>query len=90
MHNRTHLVSSVPVLSHRLDLFPAWFTHRCHILESNGESCRLKDARRRVGSKKVTAKPPAGSESESLPKLAESAAENVELPPKIDEPSEKN
>jgi len=27
-------------------------THRCHILESNGESYRLKDARRRVGSKK--------------------------------------
>ena len=24
-------------------------THRCHILESNGESYRLKDARRRVG-----------------------------------------
>ena len=28
-------------------------THRCHILESNGESYRLKDARRRVGKKAV-------------------------------------
>ena len=27
-------------------------THRCHILESNGESYRLKDARRRVGKRK--------------------------------------
>jgi DNA replication protein DnaC len=26
-------------------------THRCHILKSNGESYRLKDARRRVGKK---------------------------------------
>ena len=26
-------------------------THRCHIIESNGESYRLKDARRRRGDK---------------------------------------
>ena len=64
-------------------------THRCHILESNGESYRLKDARRRVG-KKSSAKTPAESESASLPKLSENAAENTEISPKPDESSEKN
>jgi DNA replication protein DnaC len=64
-------------------------THRCHILESNGESYRLKDARRRVG-KKATGKTPAESESESMPKPVENAAESVELSPKPDESSEKN
>jgi DNA replication protein DnaC len=64
-------------------------THRCHILESNGESYRLKDARRRVG-KKASAKTPAESESESMPKPVENVAENAEISPKPDEPSEKN
>lgn len=64
-------------------------THRCHILESNGESYRLKDARRRVG-KKAPAKTPVESESASMPKLSENAAENTELSPKPDESSEKN
>ena len=64
-------------------------THRCHILESNGESYRLKDARRRVG-KKASAKTPAESESESMPKPVENVAENAEISPKPDESSEKN
>jgi len=64
-------------------------THRCHILESNGESYRLKDARRRVG-KKASTKTPAESESASMPKLPENAAENTEISPKPDESSEKN
>lgn len=64
-------------------------THRCHILESNGESYRLKDARRRVG-KKVAGKTPAESESASMPRPGENAAENTEISPKPDESSEKN
>jgi DNA replication protein DnaC len=64
-------------------------THRCHILESNGESYRLKDARRRVG-KKASAKTPAESELASMPQLSENAAENIEISPKPDESSEKN
>src|SRR5664279_573580 len=64
-------------------------THRCHILESNGESYRLKDARRRVG-KKAVDKTAAGNESESMPQPVENAAENTEISPKPDESSEKN
>jgi len=64
-------------------------THRCHILESNGESYRLKDARRRVG-KKAIDKKPAGSESESMPKSVENTTENTEISPKPDESPEKN
>ena len=65
-------------------------THRCHILESNGESYRLKDARRRVGSKKAAAKTPAGNESDSLAKPAANAAENPEISLKQGESSEEN
>ena len=64
-------------------------THRCHILESNGESYRLKDARRRVG-KKAIAKTPEENASPAEPKLPENAAENADLSPKSDESSEKN
>ena len=41
-------------------------THRCHILEANGESYRLKDARRRSTGKKAAenpAKPPEKDQS---------------------------
>ena len=64
-------------------------THRCHILESNGESYRLKDARRRVG-KKATVKTPVENPSATMPKLSENAAENAELSPKPEKSSEKN
>ena len=33
-------------------------THRCHILEANGESYRLKDARRRASRRRSSRKPP--------------------------------
>jgi hypothetical protein len=46
-------------------------THRCHILESSGESYRLKDARRRVGSKRVSSQKTAESVPESLLKSPE-------------------
>ncbi|KKM08543.1 hypothetical protein LCGC14_1723770 [marine sediment metagenome] len=38
-------------------------THRCHILEANGESYRLKDARRRSSKKKKPPTPPPSNES---------------------------
>jgi DNA replication protein DnaC len=64
-------------------------THRCHILESNGESYRLKDARRRIGKKAANKTPPENT-STSAPNPSESAAENAELPPKSEESDEKN
>ena len=53
-------------------------THRCHILESSGESYRLKDARRRAGSKRASGHKPAESVPESLLK----SPEKIQLPPK--------
>lgn len=38
-------------------------THRCHILEANGESYRLKDARRRSSQRKTTRKSPSSEAS---------------------------
>jgi DNA replication protein DnaC len=64
-------------------------THRCHILESNGESYRLKDARRRIGKKAANKTFPENT-SASTPNPSESAAENVELSPKSAESDEKN
>jgi hypothetical protein len=50
----------------------------------------LKDARRRVGSKKAAAKTPAGNESESLAKPVESVAENPEISLNKGESSKEN
>lgn len=72
-------------------------THRCHILEASGESYRLKDARRRVGSKKAATKTPAGGEADSSAKVVENGsdssaktAENRETSAKTGESPEKN
>jgi DNA replication protein DnaC len=53
-------------------------THRCHILESSGESYRLKDARRRAGSKRASGQKPVESVPESLLK----SPEEIQPPPK--------
>ena len=67
-------------------------THRCHILESTGESYRLKDARRRVGNKKTPAKAADHGESHASEKHAASSfgtsakvSENKEKPAKTNE-----
>jgi len=72
-------------------------THRCHILESTGESYRLKDARRRVGNKKAAAKTSLHGESDASGKHAvwglpasANAAENQEKPAKTDESQRQN
>jgi DNA replication protein DnaC len=64
-------------------------THRCHILESNGESYRLKDARRRIG-KKAAGKTPVENTQATMPKPSENTVENVILSAKPEESSEKN
>jgi len=53
-------------------------THRCHILESNGESYRLKDARRRAGSKRAADQKPV----ESVPGSSLKSPEEIQPPPK--------
>jgi DNA replication protein DnaC len=53
-------------------------THRCHILESSGESYRLKDARRRAGGKRAADQNTAESVPESLLK----SPEEIQPPPK--------
>jgi DNA replication protein DnaC len=53
-------------------------THRCHILESNGESYRLKDARRRAGSKRAADQKPV----ESVPESSLKSPEEIQPPPK--------
>ena len=53
-------------------------THRCHILESSGESYRLKDVRRRAGGRQASGQKPADSMPESLLK----SPEEIQAPPK--------
>ena len=56
-------------------------THRCHILESNGESYRLKDARRRAGSKRVSAQKAMGDAVEGSPKSPDVTQQSQENQP---------
>jgi hypothetical protein len=65
-------------------------THRCHILESSGESYRLKDARRRAGSKHTFGHKQVEGTVESVPKPSDVAAENVVKSSETDQSSAKN
>jgi DNA replication protein DnaC len=64
-------------------------THRCHILESSGESYRLKDARRRAGSKRTVGHRSVDGTTESSPPPSETAAENTAQSPEADQSSPK-
>lgn len=56
-------------------------THRCHILESSGESYRLKDARRRAGGKRASAQKAARDTAEELPKSPDSTQQSPDNQP---------
>jgi len=56
-------------------------THRCHILESSGESYRLKDARRRAGGKRVSAQKAIGDMQEGSPKSPDATQQSQENQP---------
>src|SRR5664279_3442693 len=64
-------------------------THRCHILESSGESYRLKDARRRAGSKRAVGHKSVEGTTESTPTSSENAAEDAVQSPETDQSSPK-
>jgi DNA replication protein DnaC len=64
-------------------------THRCHILESSGESYRLKDARRRAGSKRAVGHKSVEGTTESTPTSSETAADNAVQSPETDQSSPK-
>jgi DNA replication protein DnaC len=53
-------------------------THRCHILESSGESYRLKDARRRAGGKRVFAQKAMVNAYEGSPKSPDATQQSQE------------